>query len=297
MQKITPNLWFNGNAREAVDFYISAFPDSEITSGSKYPSSTDQGLAEFQQNLAGQDLTIDFRIGDQVFTAINAGPEFSPTPANSFFVNFDPLHDESARQHLDELWQKLSEGGKVLMELGEYPFSQHYGWVQDRYGFSWQLILTNSEGDPRPFIIPSWLFTDTTKNVGEEALAYYASVFPDSRLGTIARRPEGQEPVGSLLFGEANLAGQWVSGMDSGPGHEFTFNEAVSYVITCKDQADIDYYWEKLSAVPESEQCGWCKDKFGISWQIVPETMEELMQKPGAFKTLMNQHKILIEEY
>jgi predicted 3-demethylubiquinone-9 3-methyltransferase (glyoxalase superfamily) len=84
--------------------------------------------------------------------------------------------------------------------------------------------------------------------------------------------------------------------LDGGP--QFTFNEAVSFTVTCKDQDEIDYYWDKLSKVPESEQCGWCKDQFGVSWQIVPENMSELLAKgPAAIQTLMKQKKIVVAEY
>jgi predicted 3-demethylubiquinone-9 3-methyltransferase (glyoxalase superfamily) len=152
MKKITPNLWFDGNAKEAVDFYVSVFPDSKIIATEYYPKSKEEGLADFQLNLAGKVLTVEFELSGNQFVAINAGPEFK-------------------------------------------------------------------------------------------------------------------------------------------------FNEAVSFSIPCKDQAEIDYYWSKLSAVPESEQCGWCKDKYGLSWQVVPSNMGELMQKPHAFKTLMQQKKIVIEEY
>lgn len=153
-QKITPNLWFDGNAKEAVDYYVSVFKDAEITATTYYPT---EGLAEFQQALAGKELTVSFRLQDMDFVAINAGPEFK-------------------------------------------------------------------------------------------------------------------------------------------------FNESVSFAVSCTDQAEIDYYWDKLSAVPESEQCGWCKDKFGLSWQIVPANMEELMngpngsQNPKAFAVMMQQHKIIIQE-
>lgn len=151
-QKITPNLWFNGNAREAVEYYVSVFPSSSITSTSTYPNSEAEGLADFQRDMAGKDLSIEFSLSGQNFVAINAGPEFS-------------------------------------------------------------------------------------------------------------------------------------------------FSEAVSFAVACKDQAEIDYYWEKLSAHPENEQCGWSKDKFGLSWQIVPENMAELMKKPDAFKVLMDQKKIVIADY
>lgn len=152
LQKITPNLWFNGNAQEAVDYYLSVFKNSEIVQTVHYPNSTEEGLADFQKDLAGKVLTIDFVLEGMRFTAINAGPEFS-------------------------------------------------------------------------------------------------------------------------------------------------FSEAISFVITCKDQAEIDYFWEKLSSVPQSEQCGWCKDKFGLSWQVVPENMGELMQRPNAFAHMMQMKKLIIDEF
>lgn len=152
MQKITPNLWFDGNAKEAVDFYVSVFPDSKILSTEYYPKSKEEGLADFQLDLAGKVLTIEFELQGMTFTAINAGPEFK-------------------------------------------------------------------------------------------------------------------------------------------------FNEAVSFAVSCKDQEEIDYYWEKLSSVPESEQCGWCKDRYGLSWQIVPENMGELMQRPNAFARLMDMKKVVIADF
>lgn len=151
-QKIVANLWFNGNAKEAVDFYVSIFPNSKIISTAYYPKTADEGLADFQQNLAGDVLSIDYELNGERFTAINAGPEFK-------------------------------------------------------------------------------------------------------------------------------------------------FSEAISFAVFCADQEEIDYYWGKLSSVPESEQCGWCKDKFGLSWQIVPENMEELMNKPGAFAKMMVMHKIVISDF
>jgi predicted 3-demethylubiquinone-9 3-methyltransferase (glyoxalase superfamily) len=148
-QKITPNLWFDGNAKEAVDFYLSVFPDSKITATSYYPT---EGLADFQKALAGKELTVEFELSGNRFVAINAGPEFK-------------------------------------------------------------------------------------------------------------------------------------------------FNESVSFSIPCADQAEIDYYWEKLSKVPESEQCGWCKDQYGLSWQVVPANMEELMKRPGAFPKLMEMKKLVIADF
>lgn len=299
MQKITPNLWFDGNASEAAEFYTGVFPGGTIIGGSKYPANAEEGLADFQKDLAGKDLTVDISLGGHDFTLINAGSEFKATPANSFLVNFDPSKDEQAVERIDHVWNVLIDGGEALIEIGEHPFSKRYGWVRDKYGFSWQLMLTNPEGEPRPFIIPDLLFGAGVQNQAEAAMRYYASVFEDSLVNVVARYPEDNPPVvkDAVMFGEFKLAGQWFAAMDSAVPQTTTFTEAVSYAVVCKDQAEIDAFWEKLSAVPASEQCGWCKDKFGVSWQIVPENMEELMKKPSAFKAMMNQHKIVIAEY
>lgn len=295
-QKITPNLWFDHNAEEAVDFYVAAFPDSKIVTTLHYPKTAEEGLADFQMELAGKVLTIDFDLGGLRFTAINAGPEFRFNPSVSFMVNFDPSRDEKARGHLDELWAKLIEGGEALMPLQEYPFSKRYGWVKDRYGLSWQLILTDPEGEPRPFIVPSLLFAGKNVNRAEEAIKFYLSVFKDSKQGILARYSEDTGPAkkGSLMFADFQLNDLWMAAMDSGEEQAFVFNEAVSFMVPCKDQAEIDYYWEKLSSDPQFEQCGWCKDKFGLSWQIVPANMEELIKKPGAFANMMQMKKLVI---
>lgn len=298
-QKITPNLWFDQKAKEAAEFYVSVFPKSEITDTSYYPNSSEEGLADFQQNLAGKELTVQFKLAGYDFVAINAGSEFQPTPASSFMVNFDPSKDKQAREHLDQIWEKLMDGGTALMPLEKYDFSEHYGWVQDKYGYSWQLILTNPDGDDRPFIIPALMFGNGVQNKASEAINYYLSVFNDSKKGAAYSYGQATGPAmaDSLMFADFVLENQWFVANDSGVEQDFTFNEAVSYSIACSDQAEIDYYWEKLSADPENEQCGWCKDKYGVSWQVVPENIEELMKKPGAYKTMMDQKKIIIDQY
>lgn len=298
-QKITPNLWFEGNAREAVEFYISAFPDSKITATSYYPKSAEEGLADFQLDLAGKVLTIDYKLGGQGFTAINAGPEFKFNPSISLMVNFDPSVDDQAEEHLDELWNKLIAGGQELMPLDAYPYSKRYGWVRDRYGLTWQLILTDPEGEPRPYIIPSLLFTDKNTNHSEEAIEFYVSVFENAGVGELAYYPEDTGPAkkGSLMFGDFMLANQWFAAMDSGVDQDFLFNEAISFSISCKDQKEIDAFWEKLSSDPQFEQCGWCKDKYGVSWQIVPENMDELMKRPNAFAHMMDMKKLIIADF
>jgi predicted 3-demethylubiquinone-9 3-methyltransferase (glyoxalase superfamily) len=169
----------------------------------------------------------------------------------------------------------------VLMPLDRYPFSEHFGWVADRYGLSWQLILSDPTGEERPFIVPHLLFVGEVCGKAEEAVNFYLSVFRNTKQGNVFRYGEGQGPdkPGTIMFADFMLEGQWFSAADSAYPHQFSFNEAISFIVSCQDQNEIDYYWEKLSAVPEAEQCGWLKDKYGISWQIVPADMNEMMGK------------------
>jgi predicted 3-demethylubiquinone-9 3-methyltransferase (glyoxalase superfamily) len=146
-------------------------------------------------------------------------------------------------------------------------------------------------------IVPNLWFSRNAK----EAIDFYLSVFKDAKIISTSHYPTKgladfqQEFAGKVLTIEFELNGQRFTAINA--GDEFKFNEAVSLAVFCQDQSEIDYYWSKLSAVPQSEQCGWCKDKYGLSWQIVPANMEELMKKPGAFATLMQQKKIVIGEY
>ncbi len=289
MQKITPCLWFDKNCEEAVTFYTSVFPNSKIDSIKRYPSDMQVGP---MPDMAGKVLTAIFTLDGLTFQALDGGPIFKPNPSVSFFVNFDPSKNPNAQADLDALWGKLSPGGKILMPLQEYPFSKHYGWVEDRFGVSWQLILTNPEGEPRPTIIPSLLFVGSVHGKAEEALTHYVSVFNDagheSKLGTIARYPAGMEPhtEGTLMFGEAMLAGEWLTAMDGGNEHAFAFNEGISLAIETRDQAETDYFWNALiNDGGQPSQCGWLKDKFGFSWQIVPKRLGELLSDPDQIKS------------
>jgi predicted 3-demethylubiquinone-9 3-methyltransferase (glyoxalase superfamily) len=264
MKTITPHLWFDTQAQEAARFYISVFPSSTITKVNRLhdvPTPT------------GDSEVVAFELWGQPFMAISAGPQFEINPSISFFVNFDPSREHDARARLDALWATLGEGGRVLIPIDKYPFSERYGWVQDRYGVSWQLILGDPEGDPRPPIVPSLLFTGALAGRAEEASDFYISVFEGSQRGLLARYGKGQEPdrEGTVMFTDFTLAGQWFAAMDSAKPHDFGgFNEAVSLLLPCEAQKEIDAYWGKLSADPRAEQCGWLKDKFGVSWQVWP---------------------------
>lgn len=270
MQKIIPHLWYDKEAVEAANFYVSIFGgDSKVNS-----------IRKITGTPSGDCDIVSFKLWGYEFMSISAGPYFKPTPGISFMVNFDPSQDKDSMKKIDEIWAKLSEGGKVMMDLGEYPFSKRYGWVADKYGFSWQLILTNPEGEERPLIVPAMLFVNNKCGKAEEASNYYLSVFKDSKRGAIAKYPAGAEPnkEGTVMFTDFKLEGQWFAAMDGGGKHDFDFNEAMSLIVNCKDQAELDYYWDKLSAVPEAEQCGWLKDKYGVSWQITPTAMDEMMK-------------------
>jgi predicted 3-demethylubiquinone-9 3-methyltransferase (glyoxalase superfamily) len=219
--------------------------------------------------------------------AISAGPHFTFNPSVSFIVNVDPLffdpspsRAKDAREKVDEVWEKLSDGGTVLMPMGPYPFSERYGWVQDKYGLSWQLMVTNSAGDPRPPIMPSMLFVGNNCGKAEDAMHFYLSVFRHAKQGALVRYSAGQEPdkAGTIMFADFMLEHSWFAAMDSAREHHWTFNEAISFMVYCDGQEDIDYYWDSLSAVPEAEQCGWLKDPYGVSWQIVPFALDDMMR-------------------
>ncbi|MFB3166653.1 VOC family protein [Neobacillus sp. 179-C4.2 HS] len=269
-QIIVPHLWYDKEAKEAAEFYVSIFPDSKITD-----------LKTIHDTPSGDSDIVTFELWGQRFMAISAGPYFKINPSVSFIVNFDPSRENDASEKINEVWNKLSDGGTPLMPLDKYPFSEKFGWIQDKYGLSWQLMLTNPEGEERPTIVPSLLFVGDQCGKTEEAINFYLSVFKNAKLGHIVRYPNGMEPdkEGTVMFADFSLENQWFAAMDSAHKHEFNFNEAISFMVYCDTQDEIDYYWERLSAVPEAEQCGWLKDQFGLSWQIVPSQMDEMMSK------------------
>jgi predicted 3-demethylubiquinone-9 3-methyltransferase (glyoxalase superfamily) len=182
-------------------------------------------------------------------------------------------------QQVDALWEKLSPGGMALMELGDYPFSQRFGWLQDQYGLSWQIIYSSAPGARRK-ITPMIMFVGDVAGKAEQAVRLWTSIFPDGKVGDLMRYAKGEEPdqEGTLKYGNFSLFGQEFVAMDSAHEHQFSFNEAISFIVNCETQEEIDAYWYKLSTVPEAEQCGWLKDKFGFSWQIVPVGMETMLQ-------------------
>lgn len=298
-QRIIPNIWFTRDAEEAATFYTSVFNGATAIVGAHYPSE----LPDWQAEFAGRVLTIDLVIDNFLITLVNAGDEFSPNPSISFMLNFDPLffggETDAARRRLDEVWTGLGEGGTVMMELGEYPFSPRYGWVQDRFGVSWQLLLTDPDGPPQPFVIPQLMFGGGAQGRAREAVEFYTSLFEDSGVAFLAPYEEDTGPAktGDVIFGAFQLAGQAFAAMDSAVEQDFSFTPGISLEVRCEDQAEIDRLWDALSAAPEAEQCGWLADRFGVSWQIVPTDMGELMSRPGAYEAMLEMKKLVIADF
>jgi len=263
MQKIIPHLWYDKEAKEAALFYINLFDQSKLLN-----------VTVIENTPSGDTEIVGFELAGQHFMAISAGPYFRLNPSISLMVACSSIEEVNTK------WKALSEGGTELMPLGEYPFSKWYGWVQDRYGLSWQLMLTDN-GQNVQKITPNLLFSNESCGKAEEAVKYYAEIFEYSEIGIISRYGEGEamSSKAKVNYAAFKLCGIDFSAMDNGFDVDFSFNEAFSLIINCKDQKEIDYFWDRLSAVPEAEQCGWSKDKFGVSWQIVPENMDEVLFK------------------
>lgn len=261
MQKLIPHLWYDKEALEAASLYVSLFGDSKILHTNIIADTP-----------SGDTQVVDFQLAGMRFSAISAGPYFSFNPSISLMVAC------SSPEEVDRLYDSLSAGGSDLMPLGEYPFSRRYAWLQDQYGLSWQLMLADG-ADTHPRIRPTLLFAGDTCGKAEEALGYYLSVFDGSSKGYVNYYQAGEaaDNRASINYSELTLLGTQLIAMDHGQGGDFTFNEAFSFVINCADQAEIDYFWDRLSAVSEAEQCGWVKDRFGLSWQIVPESLDALL--------------------
>lgn len=260
MQKILPHLWFDTEAKEAIALYASLFPNSKIKS-----------VVPITHTPSGDSEVIKFDLAGQPFMAINAGPYFKFNPSISMFVTFDN------EAEIQKVWNELVKGGKVLMAYDTYPWAHKYGWLQDKYGLSWQLSYSDHH-QTKQKITPMLMFTKGMAGKVKEAVDMYASIFPESTVEMMVPYEKGEgDTEGYIKHSRFTLGGLDFMAMDSSGAHEFIFNEAISFVVNCDTQKEIDYFWEKLSAVPDAEQCGWLKDKYGVSWQIVPTIMNEMM--------------------
>lgn len=260
MQKIVPHLWYDTEAVEAASFYVSLFPDSRIN-----------WTMLLENTPGGDNESISFTLAGMDFMAISGGPFFKLNPSANLCVNCSTVEE------VDELYEKLVEGGSVLTELDAYPFSQRYACVTDRFGLSWQLVYGESGFTQK--IIPTLVFAGEHQGQAEAAVDHYLSIFAKSSKGAHDHYDEskGANLKGQLEFALFTLEGTVLGATDSDMEQTFAFSTAFSIMVLCENQEEIDYYWEKLSAVPEAEQCGWLEDKFGVTWQVTPRVLDEML--------------------
>lgn len=260
-KQIYPCLWFDGQAKEAAEFYCTVFNNSKSKEENSF-------------------VTI-FESAGQKFMCLNGGPAFKINPSISFFVMCE------TEAEVDDTWSKLLTGGSVLMALDKHPWSEKYGWIQDKFGVNWQIALGELADTGQKFT-PALMFTQKQHGNAEKAVNFYTSVFKNSSIRGILKYDEN-EPVeaGKVKHAQFQLDKTVFMAMDGGMAHEFGFNEAVSFVVSCKDQTEVDYYWDKLTEGGEESMCGWLKDQFGVSWQIVPEILETLMRDSERFPRVM----------
>jgi predicted 3-demethylubiquinone-9 3-methyltransferase (glyoxalase superfamily) len=280
--KIYPCLWFDGNGKEAAEFYCTVFENSKIN--------TDSGMVQI------------FELDRKKFMALNGGPMFKINPSISFFIFC------KSTEEIETKWKQLSEDGMVMMPLNNYPWSEKYGWCQDKYGVNWQLIIHAPSQAMSKMengtIFPCMMFTMANSGRANEAIDFYTTLFPNSKTELIARYEKGEPDVeGYIKHARFLLDGDMFSNMDSSGPHPFTFNEGLSLVVDCKDQEEVDYYWNKLTANGGQEsRCAWLKDKFGVSWQIVPTKLGELIGSPDrekaerAMQAMLKMKKIVIAD-
>jgi predicted 3-demethylubiquinone-9 3-methyltransferase (glyoxalase superfamily) len=258
---IYPCLWFDGNAEAAAELYCSVFANSKIT--------------------IDTPMVVNFELCGKKFMGLNGGPLFKFNPSVSFFVICE------SETEIDSVWNSLLEGALVMMPLNKYPWSEKYGWLQDKFGISWQLMMGDVEAMGGK-IIPAFMFTGKQAGKAEQAMNFYASIFSNSKIKDINRYVAGEHDVeGTIKHARFHLGKENFVAMNSSAPHSFQFNEAISFVVDCETQEEIDYYWTKLTEGGQESQCGWLKDKFGVSWQIVPTILGKLMTDPTKSQRVM----------
>lgn len=244
-----PCIWTDNEAREAADLYLSAFPDSHITSDSPF--------------------MVGFSLNGRHLLAMNGGPKYRPNPSLSLFGFFDSY------EGVDRAHGLLLDGGSELMPLGSYPWTPRYAWVEDRFGVSWQLMV-RGEDDDVDAVVPCLMFAGDTFGRAKEAMGRYSGIFPDSGVGSITPNPDG-----TVSHGRFRVNGADAIATDSGEPHASTFTEGMSLLVFADTQDEIDRYWDALIADGgEESRCGWLKDRYGVSWQIIPSVLPELMKDP-----------------
>lgn len=297
MQSINPCFWYDFDAMEAAELYQQALPNTSVVSTFHYPT---EGLPAFQEGFAGLPMLVELSIDGFTISLFNGGDAFTPNPSFSLMLVFDPARNPDAEQALRHAWATLSREGKELMALGEYPFSPLYAWVEDKFGVSWQLITPGaSQISTRPFVLPTFLFGPATQKPALAALNLYTEVFEDAKISTMIPydEPPNSVGMGGVVYSELQIADQWFVAMDANLDLGFSFTPGASLIVKCTTQEEIDHLWDGLSATPSAELCGWCRDEFGFSWQIIPETYQAaLCASPATYAAAMKMKKIIMAE-
>jgi len=260
--EIHPCLWFDNQAKTAANFYCSIITNSKI--------------------IDENPIVVIFELNEKKMMGLNGGSIFKINPSISLFVTCESIIETN------EIWNKLIDGGKALMPIDKYDWSERYGWLEDKFGLTWQISFDNNSADEKLKIMPSMLFTDKQFGKAEEAIDFYCSVFDNSSTNMLIHYPSEDKNAGKVMYSKFKLNNYEIVAMD-GPGvDDYTFNEAVSFVVECNTQDEIDYYWKMLTDGGKESMCGWLKDKFGVSWQIVPSIMAELMSEPVRAERVTN---------
>lgn len=268
---IQPCLWLKADASDAAAFYCSIFPKTEI--------------------LQSNPFSVSIKLLESNFIILNGAQE-DINPSMSFFVQCNTAEEVNA------LWESLSPGGNVMMPLNNYPWSERYGWCSDRFGVNWQLMLHEKTSDT---IFPGLMFIDQNNGKASEALEFYTGIIPDAAVDFVSRYENGEPDVeGNIKHARFKLAGRLFSCMESSAEFGFQFNHATSLVLTCDTQDEIDLLWNSLLAGGSEGQCGWLKDKYGLSWQVVPASLGRLMSDPikgrATMQRMLQMKKIIISE-
>lgn len=217
---IYPCIWFDGNAKAAADLYASVFKESKI--------------------IHDSPMVVMMEICGKKIMGLNGGPQFKVNPSVSFFILCETI-DET-----NEVWNKLIAEGKTMMAIDKYPWSERYGWLQDKSGVTWQIAINDKEKGKQS-LTPSFLFTDDNFGKAEEAIKFYTKVFENSAVDLLLHYPPEDTNAGTEMYSEFNLCGYKLIAMD-GPGvHGYHFNEGISFVVNCNSQKEIDYYWDTFT--------------------------------------------------
>lgn len=257
---IYPCIWYDGNAEEAAAFYCKAFEDATMSTCTP--------------------LIVTFHIKGRQFMGMNGGPSVKPNPSISFF------HICESAEEIQKAWNVLREEGQVMMPLDRYPWSQHYGWVQDKFGVSWQLMLTDELN--KPDVFPSLMFVGEQNGKAQQAIDFYTSLFNNASIELLSKYEAGEgDTPGNIKHAQMMLDGMRLGVMESSIQHDFQFNWGVSLVISCDTQEEIDFFWLNLTEGGKESKCGWCQDAFGVWWQVVPSILGSLMTDPNKAPKVM----------